>query len=270
MSEQIVQVADASPSTKNMRTIQQTAGGNTVQSEVVILATGAANGGDTYDARQIRTLTSADIVTSILQGVTLGQKPMTGSLPVVIASNQSAVSVSGTVTANQGTAGGVGNAWPTKISDGTNTAALTSLGTPPTSSQVGLITESLLFGPDVLSSTPAAITTSVSGFGRGIDIAGGYADNTSIAIPDSTVDKIVTLVAIANATSPPSISENGVGFLSIDFNRNLRTIVQNTPTVKVSGINLDGQGQLLVSEKANAGWLGKGTWGPGWGNFTGW
>src|SRR5438046_9435586 len=66
MSEQIAAGSDASPSTKNMRTIQQTVGGNTVQSEVVILATGAASGGDTYDARQIRTLTSADIVKAIL------------------------------------------------------------------------------------------------------------------------------------------------------------------------------------------------------------
>src|SRR5260370_25767444 len=66
MSEQTVQVQDASPSSKNMRTIQQTAGGNTVQSEVIVLATGAANGGDTYDARQFRTLTSSDIVTAVL------------------------------------------------------------------------------------------------------------------------------------------------------------------------------------------------------------
>src|SRR5260370_39496940 len=65
MSEQIVQVQDAATPTKNMRTIQQTAGGNTVQSEVVILATGASNGGDTDDARQVRTLTAADVVTVI-------------------------------------------------------------------------------------------------------------------------------------------------------------------------------------------------------------
>ena len=83
MSEQIVQVADASPSTKNMRTIQQTVGGNTVQSEVVILATGAASGGDTYDARQIRTLTSADIVKAILSdGTNSGLVTNTGSLRV--------------------------------------------------------------------------------------------------------------------------------------------------------------------------------------------
>ena len=126
MSEQIVQVADSSPSTKNMRTIQQTAGGNTVQSEVIVLATGAANGSDTYDARQIRTLTSMDVVTAILQGVTLGQKTMIGSLPVVIASNQSALPVSGTIAANQGTAGSLANAWPSKITDGTNTLSFYS------------------------------------------------------------------------------------------------------------------------------------------------
>jgi len=83
MSEQIVQVQDAATPTKNMRTIQQTTGGNTVQSEVVILATGAASGGDTYDARQIRTLTSADIVKAILSdGTNSVLVTNTGSLRV--------------------------------------------------------------------------------------------------------------------------------------------------------------------------------------------
>lgn len=41
--------------------------------------------------------------------IALGQTTMAGSLPVAIASNQGAVPVSGTVTANQGTAG---SAWP--------------------------------------------------------------------------------------------------------------------------------------------------------------
>ena len=83
MSEQIVQVQDAAAPTKNMRTIQQTTGGNTVQSEVVILATGATSGGDTYDARQIRTLTSADIVKAILSdGTNSVLVTNTGSLRV--------------------------------------------------------------------------------------------------------------------------------------------------------------------------------------------
>lgn len=53
---------------------------------------------------------------------TVGQKTSANSLPVVIASDQSAVPVtaSGTVTANQGTAAAIGAPWPTRLSDGTN------------------------------------------------------------------------------------------------------------------------------------------------------
>lgn len=167
MSEQIVQVADASPSTKNMRTIQQTAGGNTVQSEVVILATGAANGGDTYDARQIRTLTSTDIVTAIIQSAVFkanNSAPTNAelSLEVKLASLgstliTSTLPISGTVTANQGTANTIANAWPQKISDGTNTAAVTSETTPPTTSSFGVVTQGILYGIDNFSSQPVAI-----------------------------------------------------------------------------------------------------------------
>jgi hypothetical protein len=49
MSEQVVQVADAASPTKNMRTIEATVAGNTVQSEVVVLS---SDGSDKYDARQ--------------------------------------------------------------------------------------------------------------------------------------------------------------------------------------------------------------------------
>src|SRR2546426_959190 len=42
-----------------MRTIQNTVGGNTVQSEVVVLST---DGADKYDARQIRALLSSDVI----------------------------------------------------------------------------------------------------------------------------------------------------------------------------------------------------------------
>jgi hypothetical protein len=62
---------------------------------------------------------------------TLGQKTMANSTPVVLASDQSSLSVtvsnfpatqpvSGTVTSNQGTAAALSGAWPVKITDGTN------------------------------------------------------------------------------------------------------------------------------------------------------
>jgi len=51
---------------------------------------------------------------------TLGQKTSANSTPVVLASDQSTLTVSGTVTANQGTAASLANAWSTKITDATN------------------------------------------------------------------------------------------------------------------------------------------------------
>lgn len=52
--------------------------------------------------------------------IALGQTTMSASLPVAIASNQSAIPVSGTVTANQGTAAALAGAWPVEMTDGTN------------------------------------------------------------------------------------------------------------------------------------------------------
>ena len=51
---------------------------------------------------------------------TQGQKAMAASTPVVVASDQSAVPVSGTVTDNQGTPAVLANAWPMKVTDATN------------------------------------------------------------------------------------------------------------------------------------------------------
>jgi hypothetical protein len=67
----------------------------------------------------------------------LGQKTMAGSAPVVIASDQGALTVSGSVTANIGTTNGLaldatltGGTQRTKITDGTNNAAV--INTTPT------------------------------------------------------------------------------------------------------------------------------------------
>jgi hypothetical protein len=58
----------------------------------------------------------------------LGSKVSAASLPVVIASDQSAIPVSGTVTANQGTPAAITNSWPIKLTDGTTAALVTSSG----------------------------------------------------------------------------------------------------------------------------------------------
>lgn len=146
-TEQIVQVADASSPTKNMRTLQQTINSNTVQSEVVVLATGTASGGDSYDARQIRALTSSDVVTAqgqatltnwigvqltsdashaasvinaapttqyglVTRNIPSGTQTVSGSVSI-----SGTATVAGTVTANMGTANTLTNAWPHTITD---------------------------------------------------------------------------------------------------------------------------------------------------------
>lgn len=70
---------------------------------------------------------------------TVGQKVMASSSPVVIASDQSAIAVSGTVTANQGTANTAANAWPHKITDGTNTAAVKAASTASVATDPALV-----------------------------------------------------------------------------------------------------------------------------------
>ena len=51
--------------------------------------------------------------------VTLGAKASASSIPVVLASDEAALPVSGTVTANQGTAAALASAWPHELTDGT-------------------------------------------------------------------------------------------------------------------------------------------------------
>jgi hypothetical protein len=68
---------------------------------------------------------------------TLGQKTSANSAPIVIASDQSVIPVSdnggsltvdGTITAIQGSANTAANAWPLKITDGTNVASVSGAG----------------------------------------------------------------------------------------------------------------------------------------------
>src|SRR5437660_5612120 len=60
-SEAYVDVQDAASPTKHMRTIQNTVGGNTVQSETIVLST---DGADKYDAREVPDLTGSGTLTA--------------------------------------------------------------------------------------------------------------------------------------------------------------------------------------------------------------
>lgn len=82
----------------------------------------------------------------------VGQALMAASMPVVIASNQSAVpvtltsttitgsvAVTGTVTANQGTANTAANGWFQRLTDGTNNVAVKAASTAAVAADVALV-----------------------------------------------------------------------------------------------------------------------------------
>ena len=89
-----------------------------------------------------------DTTLSTLSGKfgSLGQKTMAGSAPVVISSDQSAIPVSGTVTANVGTTNGLaldatltGGTQRSKITDGTNNAAVKAASTAAIATDPALV-----------------------------------------------------------------------------------------------------------------------------------
>lgn len=103
--------------------------------------------------------------------ISLGQTTMLNSLPVVIASDQTAIPVSGTfwqatqpvsgtVTANQGTAAALSSGWPVKVTDGTNT-----MPTMDVVGRAGLITLT-----DGTNKQTFMSTTTTSKFGADINI----------------------------------------------------------------------------------------------------
>jgi hypothetical protein len=270
MSEQVVQVADASPSTKNMRTIQQTAGGNIVQSEVVILATGAANGGDTYDARQIRTLTSADVVTAILSG-----------------------------SVGQGTPAAVSGAWPMKITDGTNTAAV--FNGNPVSSQYGLVVRlgnsqnsnignvGFTAGATInaIQSTPGPSPWLVTGNRSEGAAPTGGAHQSILTAKDITGNlefMPVVTGAISGQTWDVPVVIDPVGqtlYGAITVSQNLLgasdkpdVTANQSGTLRVTNANIpplstDQYGNVNTVDNHFA-QAPKTNWGPGWGKFTGW
>lgn len=279
MSEQIVQVADASPSTKNMRTIQQTAGGNTVQSEVVILATGAANGGDTYDARQIRTLTSSDIIAAWLKDGSGASIPSSTGRPatnavgvnvrvvpndsgddlIVKTSSTSQIQVTNTPTVNQGSPAALANAWPVKLTDGTNGLTFLSqadlAGGSLLTSTKGPFVQAELTGIAPFGSTLAPINSSILPSGAtGLLVVGGTNDSQVVGFPDTTNSELTALTAVSNATTPPSTGENAVGFLSMDLNRKLRTRAIQDGTWNVNNLITD---PVAAGQQAHVNYVGQ-------------
>jgi hypothetical protein len=111
-----------------------------------------------YDSTDTETGTTANPFT--IDGAGVAGTPAGGVVSVQGVVGGTAQSVSGTVTANQGTAAAVASAWPIKVTDGTDTAEVTNAvpgagdfglvvrvagsvsvsGTRPTTSTVSIVT----------------------------------------------------------------------------------------------------------------------------------
>lgn len=211
MSEQVVQVADAATPTKNMRTIQQTAGGNTVQSEVVVLATGAANGGDTYDARQIRALTSSDIVTA----QPVAPASSTGSI------NGTGQSVSRTLTGGNGVAVTLAGTWNGGAfglffygsADGVTFTAFSAVIRQSTFVTVSNVLTSANNGVYILPSIAGLKSVQVSSLSTwtsgtaNITITETSAPATNFPVTDPLNNKFPNAAALADSTSNPTLTQ---------------------------------------------------------------
>src|SRR5439155_513068 len=80
-SEAYVDVQDAAAPTKKMRTIQNTVGGNTVQSETIVLST---DGADKYDAREVPDLTASGTLSCTNQTLQLSIVGRSGASAVLV------------------------------------------------------------------------------------------------------------------------------------------------------------------------------------------
>lgn len=221
------------------------------------IRTGAAgvNGGDvtTTNPFPVRQCDGSGFVTPVVTGqipASLGQKTMANSLAVVIASDQGAVPVSGTVavsgtvpvsiagtvaisaaalpalsgttavsiaaavTANQGTPNSLANRWPVQVSDGTN-------------------------------SMPTADAAARGLFTRLVGNASALLDAaTGAAVPANALQ-----VGAAVASAAPSLTAGNLAAPSLDVSGSVRVIAR--PLAGTGHYKLSQNIQLLATQAAN-------------------
>lgn len=241
---------------KLLNTSQKVVGLNTVQSERHVITDNVNNNYANVSAAgalqvdgsavvqsvsgTITTTPPANASTNITQiggaALTEGQKVMASSVPVVIASDQSAVPVSGTVsvsnfpatqpisgsvsvsnfpatqpvsgtvTSNQGTANTVANAWPVKPTDGTNAITVKAASTAAVATDTSEVIQ--------ISPNQPQLTTP-------LNIQGSKTNNN--AAPGAT--NLGTLPSLANAATPAWTEGDQVN-QSVDLGGALRTVAR--------------------------------------------
>ncbi len=160
---------------------------------------------------------------------TLGQKAMTASTPVVIASDQSAVPVSGTVnvgnfpvsqTVSQGTGAGAAAPWSARLSDGTSFYIGTQQGQLPSALVGGRLdtnngawlgsTAPTVGQKAMTASLPVVIASDQSSVP--VTVTGGSATNPSVGTNNAAIPASSTLVGGSDGTNlrPLRTRTNGV------------------------------------------------------------
>jgi hypothetical protein len=175
---------------------------------------------------------------------TVGQKTMVNSVPIAIASDQTAIpvtdnggslTVDGTVTANQGTAAALSGAWPVKVTDGTNTlptgdalarsiftqisdattgpVAVKAASTSPSATDKALV---VVLSPNQqaipVSSTPA---TSTAGLRGGVVVLGGGTSGSINPIRATTYNEQTTNAQRSVTSASANDTSAGTGARTI-------------------------------------------------------
>jgi hypothetical protein len=217
-------------------------GGNVAQASTTAGQTGSLIQGAVTTANPIYTTGQTDPLSLTTAGAlrtdntswlgstapTVGQKTMANSVPMVIASDQTAIPISGTVTANAGTGTFAISAASLPLPTGAATAALQTAGNAtltaidagiPTALGQTTMAASM---PVVIASNQSAIpvtltSTTITGTST---VAGNKTNNA--AVPGAT--NLGVLPALANAAAP-TWTEGDQVLLSEDLSGNLRAAV---------------------------------------------
>jgi len=183
-----------------------------------------------------------------------GQKVMTSSIPMTIASDQSAVPISGTVTANAGTGTFVVGDGGLSISIDDNASSITVDG------DLGLSSNDADLDSDAGTDNHEVVTIGLPGSGG--HVIGGTATNPLRVDTTGSTTQPVSGTVTANAGTGTFVVGDGVGNLTVDG-----TVTANAGTGTF--IVGDGVGNLTVDGTVTAN-AGTGTFivGDGAGNLT--
>lgn len=173
--------------------------GTTVAADVTSTAEGGNNqaldvqiyhGGVAKDPTQIRALTNADVVTAEISkwigsaAPTVGQKAMASSIPVVIASDQSSIAVTATISGTVDVSDRAGRLLGHVTVD--SSALPTGAATEATLAEIGADIDTIETNFDVALSTRASQTTLASVLGQlDVLLSSRAAEHTTAASPHS-------------------------------------------------------------------------------------